>query len=360
MPLGSTVRTKVKRLTPLALIRRGRNKISRGKQVRENKILWKFEERVVEHLWTTEAEAAGLQVSRFGQILEITDGGAYLQVKVHLIGTESRLASIICRDKERARDYCTRSEVRVPEGRGFGANEAAAAVRYALSLGRAVVTKPVGSDWGRGVSVDLRTEKEIRAGFRDAALWGRRVLIEEFVTGEHYRLLFFRGKLLSAVRRELAAVTGDGHNTVRTLIEGENRTRIRDYQWEPGQRLLMPIPVTRATHATLARAGLALDRVPDAGQIVQLSPVSSYQFGSRYTEVADQLHPEVVAGLGRCCTRIGVQLAGVDVITPDLSRMEYAVNEINTGPLLLLHYAAEPNRRPIQEILSRYFADPAI
>lgn len=207
--------------------------------------------------------------------------------------------------------------------------------------------------------MNLRTEKGIRAGFRAAAAWGERVLIEEFVTGEHYRLLFFRGRLLSAVRRELASVTGDGSATVRALIERENRTRVQGWQWEPGQRLLMPIPTGKGTRAELARAGLSLDSVPERGRVVRLSPVSNYQFGSRYAEVADQVHPDTVAALGRCCTRIGVQLAGVDVISQDLSSPNYAVNEINTGPLLLLHYAAESDRNPIRDILERQFGRTA-
>lgn len=357
LPLISRVRNKAKRLTPAALVRRVRNKIDRRKQVRENEILWKFEEHVIEHLWTTEAEVAGLRVSRVGPIMEITNGNAYLQIQVHLIGAESKLASIICRNKERTRDYCAKSDVHIPEGRTFRRDDERAAVHYALGLGRPVVTKPAGSDWGRGVSVHLRTEKEIRKGFRDAALWDGRVMIEEFVKGENYRLLFFRGRLLSAVRRELATVTGDGSRTVRALIKDENRTRIRGYQWEPGQRLLLPIPVNKGTRAALTREGLSLDSVPERGRAVRVSSVSNYQFGSSYTEVADQFHPETIAALGRCCARIGAQLAGVDVISTDISSTLYAVNEINTAPLLILHYAAEPHRRPMLDLLNEFFAE---
>ena len=43
---------------------------------------------------------------------------------------------------------------------------------------------------------------------------------------------------------------------------------IRDYQWEPGQRLLLPIPINKGTRAVLAQAGLSLDSIPEAGQIV--------------------------------------------------------------------------------------------
>jgi cyanophycin synthetase len=356
LSLGYHIRRKMKRSTRLlSLVRRAREKIERRRHVHENEILWKFERHVTEHLWTMEAGAAGLRVSPIGPIMEISDGEALLPVKTHLIGLESQLASFVCRSKELTRKYCAASGVRIPEGRGFRADDQPAAIDYALGLGRPVVTKPARSDWGRGVSVNLRTEKEIRSGVRDAAMWHAGILIEEFVTGEHYRLLFFRGRLLSAVRRELASVTGDGSATVRALIERENTTRVRDYRWEPGQRLLMPIAVHKSTRAELVRAGLSLDSVPAPGRLVRLSSVSNYQFGSSYTEVADQVHPDTIATLERCCTRIGAQLAGVDVISPEISSSRYAVNEINTTPLLLLHYAAQPHRRPILDILNEFF-----
>jgi cyanophycin synthetase len=50
-----------------------------------------------------------------------------------------------------------------------------------------VVVKPLDGNHGRGVSIDLKTEDEIRRGFELAAPHGRRVIVEQFYPGHDHR-----------------------------------------------------------------------------------------------------------------------------------------------------------------------------
>jgi glutathione synthase/RimK-type ligase-like ATP-grasp enzyme len=50
-----------------------------------------------------------------------------------------------------------------------------------------------------------------------------------------------------------------------------------------------------------------------------------------------------------------VVLAGVDIIIPDIRQTDYVINEVNTTPLLMMHYAPREHLDPIRDILLGYF-----
>src|SRR5437899_2802828 len=61
-----------------------------------------------------------------------------------------------------------------------------------------------------------------------ASFFSQRLLIEQQVTGEAYRLLYLEGELVDVVLRQSPRVTGDGHSTVHALIAAENERRVRE------------------------------------------------------------------------------------------------------------------------------------
>ena len=76
------------------------------------------------------------------------------------------------------------------------------AVAAAKRIGFPVVTKPLDGNHGRGVGLDLRTERAVRAGFKRALKESRRgrVVVESFVTGNDYRVLVIGGRMVAIAR----------------------------------------------------------------------------------------------------------------------------------------------------------------
>ena len=85
--------------------------------------------------------------------------------------------------------------------------------------------KPNQGNMGIGVSVGMRTNREVRDAFERARQCGRAALVEEYVPGADYRLLVIDGKLEAAARRVPAHVVGDGVHTIEELVRGPTWTR---------------------------------------------------------------------------------------------------------------------------------------
>ena len=73
------------------------------------------------------------------------------------------------------------------------------AVAAAERIGYPVVVKPYNANHGRGISIHLTTEEQVRAAFEVAREHSRSVIVESFITGEDHRMLVINGELVAVL-----------------------------------------------------------------------------------------------------------------------------------------------------------------
>jgi cyanophycin synthetase len=301
----------------------------------------------------------GLDIYEIGQALCIAGRGKRFRIWGCSTDLDTSPLYMITEDKLLVTTLFREHGIAVPEGRAFDWRDRKAGVQYALSLGRPSVIKPAReTSNGKGVSVQLTRRSDIAQAFRFAGLFAPLVLVEEFIPGDNYRFLIYKGKCLSVLRRELPTVTGDGVSTVRELAEAENRNRIQSSEWQEGDQLWIPMPINAAASRYLKRKGLHLNSVPKQGEEVQLAGASNLAYGTTYAEVIDAIHPEQIRAAIKAAEVLGMAIAGVDIISPDIDAPGYHVLEINVSPGLEAHYLLrnpEAMRDPIRTILTDYF-----
>jgi cyanophycin synthetase len=202
----------------------------------------------------------------------------------------------------------------IPAPRNIVVADADAAVRAARSLGPPVVVKPAQTDFGTAVSVNLSNDADIRRAFEAAGKHGQ-VLVEELVPGDNFRLLVMYGRFVSAVRQTPARVVGDGIHRIRELVERVNRTRSAGLSenWKK-------IPLDAETDQILHRQGLRLEDAPPAGAIVHLRHQSNLSTGGTMENVTAEVHPDNRHLAVRAAALAGLDVAGIDFITPDIAR----------------------------------------
>lgn len=289
-------------------------------------------------LWQATADRVGASLEDLGEgFLRIRRGRASTIVNRFEVMLDSRLALKVAGDKPLC--YRLFAELGAPVIPHFVADLArlSEAWSWARARSRPVVVKPArDGSVGRGVTTGVRSEGELRKAARRAAAGGRRILIEEMHGGASFRLLYLEGELIDAVRRGPPTVVGDGSRTIRALVAAENARRLASRQ-----EALHPLVVDLELEQHLRDTGRSLRDVPPSGATVALKRVVNENARRDNESVTSSVHPSTVALGRRIVAGFGLALAGVDLLTEDVSRplaeTGGVVNEVNTTPGLHHH-----------------------
>ncbi|MHB0884379.1 MAG: cyanophycin synthetase [Bacillota bacterium] len=304
------------------------------------------------------AEAArrrGIPVTRIGpeSLLQLGYGSRQKRVRATVTAGTSCIGVDIAGDKSLTKLVLARAGIPVPPGTVARTEEEA--VEAARIIAEPVVVKPSDGNQGRGVSLNLSGDEQVRAAFGAARRHGQVVIVEKFVEGRHYRLLVVDGRLEAAAERLPASVTGDGEHTVAELIELANADPNRG---EEHEKPLTKMKVDEVVHITLTKQGLGLDFRPAAGAVVRLREGANLSTGGTARDVTDEANPDIIALAVRAAAVIGLDVAGIDLVTPDIALPpdpgRTAIIEVNAAPGIRMHlYPSEGQPRPVAEAIVR-------
>ena len=214
-----------------------------------------------------------------------------------------------------------------------------AAESFLNSLNGLAVVKPgVSGASGRGVTLGIRTSRDLRRASALAATFSKTILIEEQAAGPSYRLLYIDGEFVDAVERRPPCMTGDGRHTLAQLIRQENLRRAKGVAPLSVQPLVVDVEMKRC----LAEQGLTLSSVIESGKRVIVKAVVNENTAAENSNVRDRVHPDTIRRGAEIARLLRIRLAGHDVITTDISRplaeTGGVFNEVNTTPGLQHHY----------------------
>jgi cyanophycin synthetase len=213
-------------------------------------------------------------------------------------------------------------------------------VRAARRIGYPVVTKPYNGNHGRGISIRLGSDEEVRHGFAVAREHSRSVIVESYLEGDDHRLLVVNGELVAATRRTPGHVVGDAVHDVTQLVEIVNQDPRRGVGHE---KVLTRLEIDAQALKMLERAGLTPDSVPAAGQVVYLRSTANLSTGGTATDVTDVIHPDNREMAERAVRAIGLDVGGVDFLSTDITRSYREIGggicEVNAAPGFRMHVA---------------------
>jgi len=289
--------------------------------------------------------------------VQLGHGAAQRRIWTAETDRTSAIGESIASDKDLTKTLLASCGVPVPEGAVVRSAEAA--WEEAEDIGLPVVIKPVDGNHGRGVTLNLMNEADVKAAYAIAFDAGdsSAVLVERYVPGNEHRLLVVGQKVVAAAKGESLFVTGDGKSTVTELCDSQINTDPRRGTSEE-HPLGLVTPDDEEIKLDLQRQGLTPASIPPAGQKVLIQPN-----GNVADDVTDEVHPDVAYVAALAARVVGLDIAGIDLVCEDISRplaeQRGAIIEVNSSPGLLAHIkpATGKPREVGKAVVEHLFAD---
>lgn len=290
-------------------------------------------------------------------LVQFGHGKYQRRIQATVTNETRHIAVEIASDKEETNKLLSSLGLPVPVQRLVYSEEEA--VKWANRIGYPVVVKPLDANHGRGVSINLTEDDQVKTAFGQARERGksRGVLVESYVTGFDHRMLVVNGRLIAAAKRVPGHVVGNGESTIRELVEKVNDDPRRGIGHE---KVLTQIQIDHQAERLIVQKGYTSESVLEKGEVLYLRSTANLSTGGTAIDVTDVLHPDNREMAERAVKAIGLDVGGLDFLTDDITQsyntMGGAIVEVNAAPGFRMHVApseGEPRdvAGPVMEML---------
>ncbi|MTJ12410.1 cyanophycin synthetase [Anabaena sp. UHCC 0187] len=250
----------------------------------------------------------------------------------------------LAKDKAYANFFLKQFGYRVTEGKTFFADKLCAKLanprniddgfNYAQSMGFPVIVKPL--NLSQGILV---TKVYNQAEYYDVANKIFQIksglIVEKFYSGNDYRIVVLDNEVIAAYQRIPLFVLGNGKSNVLELLQQKQAKFI-----SAGRKNVVKFDDFRIFQK-LQTQNLDWDSVIPHDHIVYLLDSANLSSGGEAVDFSDNIHPDFQKLAINITKDIGLRLAGVDILTHDITMpmVDYTLIEVNGSPGLN-HYAA--------------------
>lgn len=309
-----------------------------------------------------EAEMRGITVLRLDDynLVQLGEGKYQKRIQAAMTSNTSLIGVETAGNKRLTKVMLADAGIPVPKGTVVRKLESA--VEDAEWLGYPVVVKPHDGHQGKGVTTNISNEQELVEAFERAKAISGKVIVEQFFTGNDYRMLVVGGKFVAAAKRIPAAIIGDGQHTIAELIDLENQNPNRGHGHE---NVMTRLKISSVTGHLLKKAGYSMDTVLVKDEQFLLELTANLSTGGSAEDVTDRVHRSNRFMAERIARIVGLDIAGIDVMAPTLSKpiskAGGGVIEVNAAPGLRMHLApAKGNPRAVAKpIIDMLFPEGA-
>lgn len=230
----------------------------------------------------------------------------------------------------------------VPDGAEFHCLEEALDGFARFSHTKGIVIKPKSTNFGLGISIfkDGFSRDDYIKAVELAFAEDDSILVEDYIVGTEYRFFVLEGETLAVLLRQPANVIGDGHSTIKELVNKKNSNPLRG----TGHRSpLEKIELGEIERLMLEQQGYTPDSIPDKDSRINLRENSNISTGGDSIDIAEQMHPSYLELAAHMAKAMGAWVCGVDLIIPDYREpySKEAANatciELNFNPLMYMH-----------------------
>lgn len=288
-----------------------------------------------------EAEARGIPWMELENcnLFQLGYGKYQKRVQAALTSSSNVLGVELACDKERTKAVLENMGAPVPAGQLIYSFSELEPTIERLG-GYPIVIKPLDGNHGRGITTDIRSWSQAEEAYDRAREVSKGIIVEHFYAGRDHRILVVNHQVVAVAERVPAHVVGNGRNTIAELVEQANQDERRGNGHD---NVLTKIRLDASTDEMLSRQELNLDTVLEPKQVAYLRATANLSTGGTAIDRTDDIHPETVWLAERVSRIIDLDIAGIDVITTDITKplheADGVIVEVNAAPGLRMHLA---------------------
>lgn len=244
-------------------------------------------------------------------------------------------------NKSMAYDYVAQMGFRLPLSVTHTIGQPIDIAAALLSKVPKIIVKPEMASLSRGLTLDITTEDQLRTALAAVESDGdTAAIVQEQVYGDEVRFAVIDGIVQGAILRRAARVMGDGTSTVRQLIERENDERRTIAATD--------VPYPQLDDTIISAQFLSDERVPEAGEIVELAKGTMVRSGASMFDITDAIHPGYKKIAESIANSIPTGFIVIDLMIADYTKSpeesDYWFIEFNTSPVLKLFYSCRDGK----------------
>ena len=302
-----------------------------------------FEDRAKQYegIWKTIADELGASFTALDDDLwQIELNGARVRLLNYKLPMDNPVVLGLAGRKPVVHQLLKNQNIPIPEYTSFRLNELNIAYDFLQRFPLSCVVKPAGGYGGKGVTTHITNKRQLKNAAILASLQSGKLLIEQQVVGECYRLLVVDGKYVHAVRRNGYRLTGDGRSSLKQLLDPADNLKI-----------------DKDCIFTMAAQGVNWDTVPKVNQSILIKSIgkddqNTSELRTVYDEVVtSEVCDAIIKDAEDSAKITGSNFLGVDIITTDIGKdlrsTGGTVNEVNTTPALHHHYNSQKEKYPL-------------
>ncbi len=286
-----------------------------------------------------EREVPFLRLNKYS-LVQFGHGRLQQRIQATITSKTPHIAVEISCDKEDTHNLLRDLGLPVPQQRLVYSDREA--VRAARTIGYPVVLKPLDANHGRGVSINLVEDEQVKTAYQVARenARGRSVLVESFIEGMDHRMLVVNDELVAVAKRVPGHVKGDGKSTIAELIDIVNEDPRRGIGHE---KVLTRLELDHQAERLMEKADFDPSTVLPEGEVFFLRSTANLSTGGTAIDLTDIVHPDNREMAVRAVQSVGLDIGGVDFLSSDITQsykdVGGAIVEVNAAPGFRMHLA---------------------
>jgi cyanophycin synthetase len=202
------------------------------------------------------------------------------------------------------------------------------------TINHPVIIKPRLGSRGRHTTTYIYTEDDLKRAYKEAKKLCFFVMVEEHLTGSVFRGTCVNGKLVGVLEGLPPKITGNGKDSIETLIAVKNS--------QLGRSVVKPVIITDGLKTFLKRTGYTLETIVPEKKTIELSEKIGTSYGGGSKELFHTTHPKIKNSVEQAAQVVDAGVIGFDFIisdpTDDPDTQTWGIIECNSLPFINLHH----------------------